>query len=473
VLGSAVAAVNSRGKDRLLAWPLPGLRAFLHLFGSLAEGFRQWNGGKDQRASSPHGDSGRSRSALAIAWWTDAVGRRHVRVLARRAALKTPDLVCLLWPPRFTRTGFAQTWPPLVLVYPAFTFLRVRGGQRQVVATCRCGVVGTPADIGWMGDCCGPCHDRREAGDSVPALVESFVLRTDELPLAGAFSPDGTTLAVSGSETVHLWDVATGRECVSLRHGEDIYSIAFAGDGSALAVGGQEQVSIWRGIPSSPRPPDFTPSATHAPVVFSPDGSLLATGRRVPLGAQLIDLASAPAAKGRLSKQTLWKAYVPELAFSPDGKRLAALLYGEHKGKESWNWRLWDVPGGRTLPAEFEVLPHGGDVCGLAFSPDGRTLAVGIGQLASEVQLWDVEEGTRKATLGPDAGPFAFLPDGRGLLSEGEGGTVKRWNLATGREEVSLEWHTGGLTCFVLSPDGKWLATGGRGVIRLWPVEVL
>jgi hypothetical protein len=88
VLGSAVARVNQRSKDRLLAWPLPELAAFLDRFEAAAEGFRQWNGGNDQTPRAPHGRSGVYRSALAVAWWTDAIGRRHVRVLGQRGGLQ-------------------------------------------------------------------------------------------------------------------------------------------------------------------------------------------------------------------------------------------------------------------------------------------------------------------------------------------------------------------------------------------------
>jgi WD40 repeat protein len=88
--------------------------------------------------------------------------------------------------------------------------------------------------------------------------------------------------------------------------------------------------------------------------------------------------------------------------------------------------------------------------------------------------LWDLESGTRKATLGQigEATGVAFLPGGGKLLAAA-GGIVKRWDVVTGREEASLEWHQGGISSLALSPDGKWLATSGSEGIRLWPVGVI
>ena len=75
-------------------------------------------------------------------------------------------------------------------------------------------------------------------------------------------------------------------------------------------------------------------------------------------------------------------ALVSALAFSPDGKRLAAAC-GDHTVK------IWDVVAGQLV---FTLRGHGGPVEGVAFSPDGNRLASGGAAAdgeASEVKIWD------------------------------------------------------------------------------------
>jgi WD40 repeat protein len=65
-----------------------------------------------------------------------------------------------------------------------------------------------------------------------------------------AFSTNGTLLASSGDDgMVRLWDIETGRELRSLRHGGEGLAVAFSPDGTLLASGSYDhQVYVW-GIP--------------------------------------------------------------------------------------------------------------------------------------------------------------------------------------------------------------------------------
>src|SRR5262249_39250836 len=95
------------------------------------------------------------------------------------------------------------------------------------------------------------------------------------------------------------------------------------------------------------------------------------------------------------------------VAFSPDGKLLAATGVQAQKVVV----RVWEVDGGRERPAL--TRPSGSLSC-LAFSPDGKTLAVGASQL--DVALLNLETGAesrRKAMLQGNSQGLAFSPDGK------------------------------------------------------------
>ena len=107
----------------------------------------------------------------------------------------------------------------------------------------------------------------------------------------------------------------------------------------------------------------------------------------------------------------------------------------------------------------------------LAFSPDGRMLAVGGRD--GDMRVWDRSSGTQGAVLTPGeepVGALAFSPDGR-TLAVGAGGTVELWDVATWSLRERLGWHEGRVTCLAYSPDGARLASGGHDrAVRLWRV---
>ncbi|WP_449351652.1 WD40 repeat domain-containing protein [Streptomyces shaanxiensis] len=190
------------------------------------------------------------------------------------------------------------------------------------------------------------------------------------------FSPDGTQLALVGADgSLRIWHLSTGAlHTLRTRHDQPIRTVAFAPDGRTLAVATIEtrgdQVVLLDAVTGRVRRTMKQRTAITLPLVFSPDGHTLTTtsgdGRMV----ETWDTRT-----GRLQDTFSADSPVQALAFSPDGRTLAL---GGARGV-----RLWDRAthqSRRTLPA--------GSFAVMAFSPDGRTLAVTAG---GSVALWNIE----------------------------------------------------------------------------------
>jgi len=115
-------------------------------------------------------------------------------------------------------------------------------------------------------------------------------------------------------------------------------------------------------------------------------------------------------------------------------------------------------------------------------SPDGKSLASGC--LDGSIRFWDLSTGKNTATIEADREnaasiPFdvycvAFSPDGKTLASSGDGGIIKLWDVATGRNIAQVKKTHQGWTvkCVAFSPDGKLLISGGvDNFIRFWDLS--
>jgi WD40 repeat protein len=153
---------------------------------------------------------------------------------------------------------------------------------------------------------------------------------------------------------------------------------------------------------------------------------------------------------------------VESLAFSPDGKTLATGL-----GKGQIVLRAVNTT---ATTGGFDDGSGEGGVSSLAFSPDGKTLAAG--DLGSRgAFLWSVPTRAELALLSTKIGAVtavAFSPDGKTLAVGGDGGTVL-WNL-TDMQTIATFGVTGSgpIVSVVFSPDGTLLATGGFNGATLW-----
>jgi len=260
-----------------------------------------------------------------------------------------------------------------------------------------------------------------------------------------ALSPDGKFLASNTDGMVKLWDVERRQVLTTLR-GNVVQGLTFSPDGKTLATA-SAAVQLWD----------------------------------VAKGTELATLKTDPAKFGFV-------------AFSPDGKTLAAA--GESgKNDRKGVVTLWDVD---THKQKLDLTGYSGSIFCVTFSRDRKLVAAGGGHFASngqagagEVTIWDATTGKEKATLKAGEGEgegdafielvmsLAFSPDGKTLALAGIYGNVVLWDLRTGKRTATLqrfnpkgkEDDINSAYSVVFTPDGNLLIGGTLHGLKFWDVS--
>jgi WD40 repeat protein len=312
-----------------------------------------------------------------------------------------------------------------------------------------------------------------------------------------ALSPDGRTFAArQGTSTVGLFSARTLRPQASFAvrpNDAVITALAWSSSKRELAVGGSSGlVQLWRtdGAPRLIRslrglePVLGKPEAIQA-LSFSPDGQLIAAsdnsetvpqlngGGRLPYNPndRLASLAIWRTSSGTLVAPTTdlgtGSSHFDPLAFSPDGRFVAV---GAPDGRDL----VFDAG---TIRVRRTLRPIGGqDTGSLAFAPDGTLATATVDGI---VQLWNPINGNQLAgPVSAAAGPvstIAFDPEGQRFATTGtRDGVVKLWSTSTLQQEggaLDTDHRTASAAMF--GPRGDSLiAVDNDGDGVTWPTSV-
>lgn len=364
-------------------------------------------------------------------------------------------------------------------------------------------------------------------GDPLPASALARLgttrLRHEADVTFVAFGPDGNTLLTAGQDnTIRLWDLASGKEirrfarprATPAKGGgkvqpEDVigmmaqgrtdgFSVALAPDGKTLAAASGNLIQLWQSETGKELRTIQAASGLTG-LLFSPDGRTLA-GRAqggtiflwaADTGKEIHQLKPPPRPASNTLVLTIGgggaAAVPPNMAFTPDGKTLAAAGTDYQQQEPIFSVKFWDVASGKE--SRKIELPRGASVSGVAIAPGGKILAYGTGDV---VHLCDAETGKELRQLKvADGGilALAFSPDTKTLVVRGRNQRVRLWETATGKEHQQLSdaepaqrrgGAGGGLVLFsggpsgpearvlAISPDGKRLASVAGSTVRIW-----
>jgi hypothetical protein len=254
---------------------------------------------------------------------------------------------------------------------------------------------------------------------------------------------------------------------------------ALSADGKTLVVANGNTLNLWdlgRARPTQPRTVELKGvTLQNAPVAFAPDSKTLAVASMQggeDLNIHVIDTAAGKQVREIDNDQLLFG-----LAFSPDGRLLAV---GTQQRVE-----LWDAADGAEVRPFGEGMENG-NFHQLTFSPDGKMLA-GLGPEPDRVRLWEVASGKERDRLRlpspspvPAPGPephavsaLAFSADAR-WLAAADSDAMVLWDLQTGRTTLPLTGFRSAIGALAFTADGKELvAIDSEGTRLAWPTAYI
>ena len=291
-------------------------------------------------------------------------------------------------------------------------------------------------------------------------------------PNAVAYSPDSKTLAVTSRDgQTQLWDLTTGQPIGNpLSGGNGSYNgLAFSPDGSLLAVSAGGGTQLWStpaAIYGAVETPPTTLDTDGSRLQFSHDGTALAV-EQIRDGLLAGGITVYNTATGTMTASIPVLSSVIAMAFSPNDDVLA--VGGEQAAQR---WKLGASPAPTGSPISF-TTQLGSDP--VAISPGGTSLVAILKD--NRLTFWDLRErqplavslGTTAYSGAMEVMALAISPDGK-TLAVGTASGTQIWSLVT-RSQVGKMLTTGDVVSLAFTPDGRNVAVGTNAGVQLWNID--
>ncbi|HEV3078726.1 MAG TPA: WD40 repeat domain-containing protein [Gemmataceae bacterium] len=283
-----------------------------------------------------------------------------------------------------------------------------------------------------------------------------FLFSGHRLRNALSVSPDGKLLASIAADAVMLWDANTGALAKEFEASYSAHSVAFQPNGKGVIIFREKSIE-WRGLDSD-RLRIVGDAAEHCWPHFSPDGKWFAV-RAPGEGSDEIIIYDAQSLQKKTSLHVGGGAFgegpvlsMVRAGFSGDGSRLA--VPSAQGSVSTWNANMGKVV--RTLqPSLPQRTAAEADYRYFLFAPDDKQLFVGT--TAGTIRRWDMATGRELPPFRAHRETIRSLHlsrAGKELVSSCADGTIRRWDIAAGREIKPPDGYTGSVYAH-LSPDGN------------------
>jgi WD40 repeat protein len=307
------------------------------------------------------------------------------------------------------------------------------------------------------------------AGETLAAGAPTVYFQPPVLT-ALAFSPDGRMLAVSGNREILLHTLdgsAQPRRLSGLS--DSILSLAFSRDGSLLVAGGGTparfgEIQLWDLPDGKLRHSVMLTGDTVFGVSLSPDATRVAAGC-TDNTVRFVDTASGK----EVAKMGAHENWVLGTVFSVDGKRVVSV-------SRDRSAKLTDTATG-AFQENVNLLR--GELAAVARNPSKDIVVIGGEDRYPYIYLMDrpknmkiADDTTLIRKLERQNGAIAALawsPDGKRIAVGGAAPEVNVYDAETGAQVAACTGHSAGIYTLAFSPDSGTLATGGfDGTVRLY-----
>ncbi len=290
-----------------------------------------------------------------------------------------------------------------------------------------------------------------------------------------AFSADSKyLLSASGSQANTLqpsqcimWGLENGQKIAELtQHPQEIRAVAFGkNDDYFITAGGYQapqNFKMWNKNTGKEINNIIAHQAINS-IALSQDKEILVTGG-LDKTVKIWGLHTQEIRKTLTGHSEI----ISEVAISPDQKWIGSAAANTQAKKGEI--KIWDLEGALIYTLGWDTGGQSDAVHSIDFSPDNRYLVSGGEDGA--LKIWDLSTGKVWKNL---TEPYTnitkvrFSPNGDFIATASKDQTIKLWNVNTGQKIMTYRSHFKAIQALAFSPDGRWIASGGEDqIIKIW-----